>query len=73
MSEVTFVPKSSAAEYESGWPKQVIGDGFIVLRLWDINYCEGEDSAVYRDNFRDEYEFFDKTAGEWIVEVREDG
>jgi len=76
MSKVTFVPKPGT-EYESGWPEKVIGDGFINLELWEINYGEIKDedeSAIYQDQFHDKYyEFFDKTAGEWTVEVREDG
>lgn len=72
MSRVTFVPQPGT-EYESGWPMQVIGDGFIGLRFVDAYSGDGVDTAVYRDNFREEYEFFDKTAGEWDVEVREDG
>lgn len=72
MSKVTFVPKPDT-EYESGWPEKVVGDGFIDLKLVDTYCGDGVDSAIYRDNFRDEYEFFDKNAGEWTVEVREDG
>ncbi len=69
MSKITFVPKPGT-RYESGWPDKVIGDGFIDLEL---KYSYADNSAIYRDNFGDEYEFFEKATGEWTVEVREDG
>jgi hypothetical protein len=68
MSRVTFYPKQGTS-YEDGWPTQVLGDGFINLHL-DTTY--GPDNAIYRDNFKEEYEFFDCEEGEWTVEVRED-
>lgn len=56
MSQVTFIPKS-------------YGDGFN-LGLWEVDYIA--DSAVYKDQFHDEYEFYGVDEGEWNAEVRED-
>lgn len=68
MSLITFTPIPDCAQ-EDGWPEKVIGEGFINLTLFD-SYG---DFAIYSDQFKDEYEFFDPKAGEWTVEVREDG
>jgi hypothetical protein len=69
VSLVTFVPVSGCDIY-AGWPEKVIGDGFIDLIL---KYSCSDDSAVYKDGFNDEYEFFGVENGKWTVEIREDG
>jgi hypothetical protein len=69
VGRVTFVPKDNT-EYTDGWPNMVIGDGFIDLKLKESDHRA--DSAVYVDQFRDEYEFWCSSDGEWTVEVRED-
>lgn len=73
MSLVTFYPVPDC-DQENGWPEKVIGDGFINLTLFDAYGDDGSgSSAIYSDQFKDEYEFVDPAAGEWTVDVREDG
>ncbi len=66
---VIFHPKKGTT-YLAGWPEKVIGEDFIELELL---YSYGDDTTIYRDQFKDEYEFIGQDAGEWTVEVREDG
>lgn len=68
MALTTFVPKKGT-DYSDGWPVHVVGDGFINLTLSHVHW---PDSAMYTDQFREEYEFWGKDDGEWTVEVRED-
>lgn len=66
MAKVLFVPKGQELDI-SGWPMEMLGDGFI-----DLKFCESnslDDSAIYRDNFREEYEFFGKADTQWWIEV----
>jgi hypothetical protein len=70
MALVTFVA-AEETEIIDCWPRKVVGHGFILLTLWEVCYT-GDDIAIYRDQFDDEYIFEDSTADEWEIDVRED-
>lgn len=71
MSLVHFIPREGT-EYFEGWPCHVVGDGFINLELVEWAIDDANDSAIYEDQFGDEYQFEGVLESYWYVEVRED-
>ena len=50
--KIEFVPKTGTEIDLSGFPRELVGDGFIDLRLWEADSLY--DSAIYLDQFKED-------------------